>query len=44
MFLENRRLVFYKTTCRFLQNNVSFFLKQRVVFLSLRGGGEEGKN
>ena len=28
-----QRVVFSKTTCRFLQNNVSFSSKQRVVFL-----------
>ena len=33
MFQVKRRLVFHKTTCRFLQNNVSFFTKQRIVFL-----------
>ena len=44
MFQVKRRVVFFKTTCRFLQNNVSFSLKQRIVFYSLRGRGEEEKN
>ena len=26
-----QRIVSYKTTCRFLKNNVSFLIKQRVV-------------
>ena len=32
LFFLNRRVVFYKTTCGFRKNNVSFSHKQRVVF------------
>ena len=31
-FSHKQRIVFLKTTCRFLPNNVSFSYKQRVVF------------
>ena len=33
LLIFKRRLVLLKTTCRFLKNNVSFFPKQRLVFL-----------
>ena len=35
LFLFNRRVVLWKVTCRFWENNVSFWGKQRVVFLQL---------
>ena len=31
MFDEKQRVVLMKTTCRFVENNVSFYRKQRVV-------------
>lgn len=31
MFEEKQRVILWKTTCRFVENNVSFYRKQCVV-------------